>query len=112
MIEDASTRADNGVAIAGRVSEALEEITTSTSNVDTLLAEIASASKEQSDGIDQVNRGVSTLEDMTQKNAGNSEELASAAEETAAQATVMHKLVGQFKFSGSERNSLAARIVH
>jgi hypothetical protein len=38
---------------------------------------------------------------VTQQNAGNSEELASAAEETAAQATAMRELVGQFKVSQS-----------
>jgi methyl-accepting chemotaxis protein len=111
MIETATARADNGVAIATRVGEALEEITAGTNKVNTLLQEIASASKEQADGVGQVNVGVTQLDAVTQQNAGNSEELASAAEETAAQASTMRELVGQFKISdrsGSPASSYAA----
>jgi methyl-accepting chemotaxis protein len=67
--------------------------------VNTLLKEIAAASQVQSSGVEQVTTGVSRLDSMVQQNAGNSEELASAAEETAAQATTMRELVGQFKTS-------------
>ncbi len=61
------------------VSEALEEIVTGTEKVNTLLGEISSASKEQSVGINEVNTGVAELDKVTQQNAGNAEELASAA---------------------------------
>ncbi len=102
MIEESTTRADNGVAIAERVGAALEEIATSTNKVNTLLNEIASASKEQATGIDQVNKGVTELDKVTQQNAGNSEELASAAEQTAAQVTSLQELVSQFKVTEGE----------
>ena len=105
MIEEATKRADNGAAIASRVGEALEEIVASTSKVNTLVAEIASASKEQADGIGQVNQGVNQLDGVTQQNAGNSEELASASEETAAQASAMRELVAQFKISDHLRSA-------
>jgi methyl-accepting chemotaxis protein len=112
MIEQATMRADNGVAIADRVGTSLEEIAASTTKVTTLLNEIASASKEQAQGINQVNDGVTQLDTVTQQNAGNSEELASAAEETSAQATAMRELVGSFKYrdtsgSASERVAVA-----
>ena len=99
MIDTATTRAENGVAIAERMGSVLEEISTSTEKVNTLLTEIASASKEQASGIGQVNTGVSQLDAVTQQNAGNSEELASAAEETSAQSATLRELVGQFKVS-------------
>ncbi len=102
MIEESSQRADNGVAIAERVGGALEEIVSSTNKVNTLLSEIASASQEQSDGIGQINTGVSQLDMVTQQNAGNAEELASAAAETAAQVQSLRALVGEFKVNGGE----------
>jgi len=107
MIEESAKRADNGVAIAGRVSEALEEIVTGTQKVNTLLGEISSAAKEQSTGISEVNTGVAELDKVTQQNAGNAEELASAAEETAAEVTQLRNLVNQFKINntGSSSNS-------
>ncbi len=101
MIEESAKRADNGVAIAGRVSEALEEIVTGTQKVNTLLGEISSAAKEQSTGIAEVNTGVTELDKVTQQNAGNAEELASAAEETAAEVTQLRNLVSQFKINNT-----------
>jgi len=103
MIEQSTKRADNGVEIAGRVGQALDEIADATNKVNALIAEIASASSEQAKGIGQVNTGVSELDKVTQANAGNSEELASGAEETAAQVSSLNELVGQFKISGEKR---------
>ncbi len=93
MIEESAKRADNGVSIAGRVGKALEEIGSSTAKVNTLLEEIASAAKEQSIGVKQVNQGVTQLDKVTQQSAGNSEELASAAQEASAQVATLRSLV-------------------
>jgi methyl-accepting chemotaxis protein len=102
MIEQSTKRADNGVEIATRVGQALDEIADTTNKVNTLLAEIASASTEQAKGISQVNTGVSELDKVTQANAGNSEELASGAEETASQVSSLQDLVRQFKTGGGQ----------
>lgn len=101
MIEQSTKRAENGVAIAERVGNALEEIGSSTKKVADLLAEIASASKEQSDGIDQINKAVAELDKVTQQNAGNAEELASAAQETASQVSVLREQVERFTIDDS-----------
>lgn len=93
MIEESTKRADNGVSIAGRVGKALEEIGSSTAKVNTLLEEIASAAKEQSIGVKQVNQGVTQLDKVTQQSAGNAEELASAAQEASAQVATLRSLI-------------------
>jgi methyl-accepting chemotaxis protein len=100
MIEESVKRSENGVQIAGRVGQALEEITTAATKVNTLLSEIASAAGEQATGIGQVNQGVSQLDQVTQQNAGNSEEMASSAEELSSQVASLNELVAQFKVSG------------
>lgn len=97
MIEESAKRADNGVAIAQRVGSALEEIAGNTRKVNALIEEIAAASQEQSQGISQVNSGVTELDHVTQQNAGNAEELASSAEETAAQVVSLRDLISEFK---------------
>ncbi len=79
---------------------------TGTNKVNTLLNEIVSASQEQSDGIVEVNKGVSEMDKVTQQNAGNAEELASAAEETAAQVGVLREQVA--KFTGKDDNDSPA----
>ena len=101
MIEESTKRADRGVEIAERVGTALDEIAGGTKKVNALLSEIASACSEQAKGISQVNTGVSELDKVTQSNAGNSEELASGAEQTAAQVASLQDIVAQFKTSDS-----------
>jgi methyl-accepting chemotaxis protein len=97
MIEESTKRADNGATIAERVAQALEEIVDGTKKVSTLLAEIDSAAQEQAIGIQQVTKGTSELDKVTQQNAGNSEELASSAEETSAQVSTLREQINQFK---------------
>lgn len=109
MIEESTRRADNGVAIAARVGEALEEIVGGTRRVNGLLGEIASAASEQADGINQVARGVSELDRVTQHNAGNSEELASAAQVTATQVSALRDLVAQFRIGSGSTASDSGR---
>jgi methyl-accepting chemotaxis protein len=105
MIEESVKRSENGVQIAGRVGQSLEEIATGTKKVNTLLSEIASAAAEQATGIGQINQGVSQLDQVTQQNAGNSEELASSAEELSSQVASLNELVSQFKVNGSAHAS-------
>ncbi len=103
MIEESTRRAEHGGLIAERVAQSLVEISSGTNKVNVLLSEIANATKEQATGISQVNAGTSHLDKVTQMNAGNSEELASAAEETAAQVVAMQELVQRFKVSAGSR---------
>ena len=108
MIEESVKRSENGVQIAGRVGQSLEEITTATNKVNTLLAEIATAANEQATGIGQVTQGVGQLDQVTQQNAGNSEELASSAEEMSSQVASLNELVSQFKVSGQTNGGTRA----
>jgi methyl-accepting chemotaxis protein len=101
MIEESVKNAEDGVSIAGEVSQSFEVIAGSNSKVDNLIAEIAAASQEQSQGIDQINTAVAQMDKVTQQNAANSEESASASEELSSQAEELQKMVGQFKLSVS-----------
>lgn len=60
-----------------------------------LIGEISAASKEQAQGIDQVNKAVNEMDKVVQTNAANAEESASAAEEMNAQAEQMKTFVGE-----------------
>ena len=94
-IEGAITKTAQGVQISHKVGTSLEEIVTRSRQVDELVVEIATASTEQNQGIGQVTQAVSQMDQVTQKNAANAEESASAAEELNAQAIAMQENVGQ-----------------
>src|SRR5581483_11682703 len=94
-IQDSVTTSLNGVQISGRVGKALEEIVSKARQVDELVAQIASASAEQTQGITQVNTAVSEMDKVTQSNAASAEESSSAAEEMRAQAGTLRRAVGE-----------------
>ena len=71
-----------------------------------IVAEIAAASNEQSEGIGQVNRAVMQMDDMTQQNASLVEEAAASSESMGAQAEELQTLVNFFKLGESEEASL------
>jgi methyl-accepting chemotaxis protein len=106
MISESVKNADDGVKIAVEVSKSFEVIAISANKVNGLIAEIAAASQEQSQGIDQVNSAVASMDKVTQQNAANSEESASAAEELSSQAEELQGMINQFsltQISGGSR---------
>ena len=97
LIEKSQENANNGVSVADEVAGQLASIKDSAEKVTSLIGEIAAASKEQSQGIDQVNTAVSEMDKVVQQNAADSEESASAAEELSAQASEMERMVAELK---------------
>ena len=94
-IADSIQRSEHGVQISLKVARSLEEMVAKARKVDELVAEIASASAEQSQGITQVNTAVTQMDKITQSNAANAEETASAAEELTAQAEALKQAVAE-----------------
>ena len=71
-----------------------------------LVSEIAAASGEQSQGINQINMAMSEMDKVTQSNAANAEESASASEEMSAQAEGMKGVVADLiALVGGNNNS-------
>jgi len=105
MIEESVKNADSGVKIAEDVAKSLCQIVTGTGKVGDLIAEIAAASNEQAQGIEQVNIAVAQMNQVTQRNAANSEESASASEELNNQAAELSNLVSEFTLSGYNGNT-------
>ena len=93
MIEGAISKTGQGVEISRKVSETLKELVTKARQVDELVAEVAGASGEQTQGITQINTAVGQMDKVTQSNAANAEESAAAAEELNAEAVVMKAAV-------------------
>ena len=93
MIEESVKNSKNGVDIANEVGKVLEEIVQSVGKTTALVSEIAAASAEQAQGIDQINTAMAQMDKVTQQNAANAEESASASEELSAQAEQMDSVV-------------------
>jgi len=92
-IEVAIKNGERGVVISGKVAQSLGAIVEKARKVDELVAEIATASQEQSEGIGQINNAVSQMDKVTQSNAASAEETAAAAEELNAQSVLFKDAV-------------------
>jgi len=95
LIEGTIQKVKEGSGLMGVTHESFTKVAGSATQVAELLAEIATASREQSQGIDQVNKAVGDVDKVTQQNAANAEESAAASEELAAQADQMKAMVNE-----------------
>jgi methyl-accepting chemotaxis protein len=89
MIENSVQKSAHGVQISAKVAARFNEIVTRARQVDELVAAIATASKEQSQGIGQITTTVSSMDKVTQSNAATAEQCASAAVQLNAQAEAL-----------------------
>lgn len=97
LIEESVANARNGVTIVTDVAKSLEGINVSSTKVHSLVNEIAAASNEQSQGINQINTAMSQMDHVTQSNAAAAEESASAAEELSSQAIELNTVVARLQ---------------
>ena len=105
-IEVAISKSEHGVRISSKVALSLGEILEKARQVDTLVAEIATASGEQNQGLSQLNTAVGQMDKVTQANASNAEETADAAKELNAQSQVMRENVAELtKLIGSRQSA-------
>jgi len=102
IIEVSMERAEKGTSITGGVGTVLEEISKSTSEVNSLLSQIAMGAKEHAEGLAQISGGVSEVDTVTQQNAGNAEELAGYARATAEQVGTLRETINQLNPGESE----------
>ncbi len=95
LIEQSVNHAERGVQVTDRTREAFEATAENSGQVAVQVDSIASASREQKQGIDQINKAIGQLDQTTQSAAANAEETASAAEELNAQAGQLRGIVAQ-----------------
>ena len=95
LIQDTVKQILDGSSLVTHTNTAFSQIEESTGKIERLVADIAAASGEQAQGIEQKNKAVVEMDKVTQQNAGNAEEPASASEELSAQANHMAALVSE-----------------
>ena len=76
-----------------------------------LIQEISASSREQSDGVGQINSGIQNLDSTVQQNASASEELASTAEELSTQAQALQKTISYFDIDGNGPADVAPHVL-
>ena len=96
-IDDSVKKSQQGALISADVAKTFGGIQANVRQLDQSVAEIASASNEQSSGIAQINSAVTQMDKVTQSNAASAEESASASEELNAQAQALQDAVASLQ---------------
>lgn len=89
-------RVEEGSDLVTQSGNSLEQIVTAVKRVSDIVAEIAAAGNEQSVGIEQVNKAVMQLDELTQQNAALVEEASAASQSMATQATSLSSTMQRF----------------
>lgn len=114
LVEESISQVDNGSNLVNRAGKSLEDIVNGVQRVTVLMGEIATASREQSQGIEQVNTAVSQMDSVTQQNASLVEESSAAGRTLQDQAAALLKEVSFFRGmpTSSTPRALPAAVKH
>ena len=93
--------AGSSVQVAERSGGLMQELVATTKKTSDLIQEVAAASSEQASGVSQINRAMSQLDQVTQRNAAAAEELSSTAEEMNSQASTLQEAISFFTVHAS-----------
>ncbi len=93
LIDGTVKRIKQGSDLVVKTGEAFSEVAKGTHKAGELVSQIADSSREQAQGIEQVNKAVDGMDKIAQRNAANAEESASTSQELSAQAVQMKDIV-------------------
>ncbi len=106
LIQDSVRKVENGSELVNRSGHTLQEIVSSVKRVTDIVAEISAASQEQAAGIDQVGKAMAQMDQVTQTNSAQTEELSSTAQTLAVHAEQMQALVSRFVLESETHRSV------
>ena len=97
LIQDSVRKVQDGSLLVTQSGQTLEQIVASVKKVSDIVAEIAAASREQSSGIEQVNRAVMQMDELTQQNAALVEQATASSQAMADQARELNEMMGKYR---------------
>jgi methyl-accepting chemotaxis protein len=109
LIGKSSAQVKDGADLVNRTGESLKEIVDAIRKVADIVADIATASAEQSTGIDQINKALTQMDEVTQQNSALVEENAATAKTLEEQAEAMTRQVTFFRVDGGAQRDTSKR---
>ncbi|MCF8014356.1 MAG: HAMP domain-containing protein [Chromatiaceae bacterium] len=99
LIEASVTGVNTGLAQADQAMQSIDAIVLAVNQVNSLMDGITSGSRDQSQGIEQINRAIAQMDQVTQRNADLVRQDAKAADQVEAEAARLRKAVSVFKLA-------------
>jgi methyl-accepting chemotaxis protein len=108
LIGSSVERVDAGARLVDEAGSTMDEIVTSVKRVTDIMAEISSASAEQSAGIEQVNNAIGRMDEATRQNAALVEQASAAAASLQEEAATLAEVVSVFKMAQQEGRTVVS----
>lgn len=102
LIDDSIVKVEQGSSRADEAGNIMQRVVAEIQNVNTIMTEIANASREQADGISQVSQAMTQMDSVVQQNAGMVEQAAASAGSLQDQANRLAKAVAFFRLGSSD----------
>ena len=96
LIRESQRNAQNGVLVSREVGDTLEHIDTRVSGLTQLIGEVAAATQQLSQGIEQINKSVAHMQEITQLNAANTQRSVAVGEDLSEQAHELDEVADAF----------------
>jgi len=109
LIHDSVRKVEEGSQLVTQSGQTLDHIVTAVKKVSDIVGEIAGASREQSSGIEQVNKAVVQLDEMTQQNAALVEQASAASQSMAEQAKALNQMMERYQVTAQAAAAAAAQ---
>ncbi|KIC28029.1 methyl-accepting chemotaxis protein [Leisingera sp. ANG-S5] len=109
LISDSSGQVARGVDLVGKAGDALQSIVSQVTHISQLVSGIAEGAAEQSTGLNEINTGVTQLDQVTQQNAAMVEEATAAGHMLKTDAGKLADLVAHFKIAGGSQLAAPAK---
>jgi methyl-accepting chemotaxis protein len=109
LIQDSVRKVEEGSQLVTQSGQTLDHIVMAVKKVSDIVGEIAGASREQSAGIEQVNKAVVQLDEMTQQNAALVEQASAASQSMADQAKALNHMMERYRVSAQAAAAAAAQ---
>ncbi|MCF6323286.1 MAG: methyl-accepting chemotaxis protein [Gammaproteobacteria bacterium] len=97
LINDSVQKVEEGSRLVDKSGETLTSIVAAVQKVNSIIAEISSASQEQSAGIEQVNKAIVQMDEVTQQNAALVEQASAVSESMSDESNALAELMTFFK---------------
>ncbi len=111
LITSSNVQVKDGVELVNRAGASLNEIVESIKSVASVVGDIANASVEQATGIEQINKALTQMDEVTQQNSALVEENAATAKTLEDQARAMDHQVAFFQIGNESHEASAGRPV-
>lgn len=108
MVDESISSIQKGNTLVEGTAKQLDEIVIGSAEVSNLAEEVATAGREQTQGLEQISLGLTQIDQVTQSNTASAEESASASEELSSQAQQVKSMLARFKLKRQEGLARAA----